>query len=344
MLISGYRRNVVVGVVVLTSLGILLWMLFVFGDSPAALFAEKTYPVRFVAAQADGLGQGSNVLYRGVIVGRVDSVELHPDYRRVTVNCMISQRQPIPANVDAVIRLTGLIGGVSAIHLVPNGEPQGVLAAGTEMNARFAGLDVLPPEFAALADELGKLAREIKEKDLVGNFGNTMASMQKTFDEATGVMKSVQAVVGDQAVQQDLRAAIGQLEEASANAASLTKRIDAFAANDLPKLSAQSQDVLTEAKATLVEGKTAITDARAQINTLGQSLSSRLDQLAASLDSIKSVTGKIDSGQGTAGQLVNDPKLYQSFVDATRQLNTTLNDLNRLVKQWEQEGVRLKLR
>ena len=29
-------------------------------------------------------------------------------------------------------------------------------------------------------------------------------------------------------------------------------------------------------------------------------------------------TAKIDSGQGTAGQLINDPKLYQSLVDTAR--------------------------
>ena len=36
-------------------------------------------------------------------------------------------------------------------------------------------------------------------------------------------------------------------------------------------------------------------------------------------------------------------KLYQGLVDSTKELNTTISTLNRLVEQWEQEGVSLKL-
>jgi hypothetical protein len=62
-----------------------------------------------------------------------------------------------------------------------------------------------------------------------------------------------------------------------------------------------------------------------------------------SLDHIQSITTKIDAGKGTAGQFINDPKLYQSLVDSSQQLNATIADLKRLVEQWEQEGVYFKL-
>jgi hypothetical protein len=41
---------------------------------------------------------------------------------------------------------------------------------------------------------------------------------------------------------------------------------------------------------------------------------------------------------------MNDPKLYQSLVETTMELNATVKDLHRLVEQWEQEGVTLKLK
>jgi hypothetical protein len=53
---------------------------------------------------------------------------------------------------------------------------------------------------------------------------------------------------------------------------------------------------------------------------------------------------KVDKGQGTAGQLVNDPKLYQSLNDTARQLDKTVADLQRLIEQWEQEGIDLRLK
>ena len=61
------------------------------------------------------------------------------------------------------------------------------------------------------------------------------------------------------------------------------------------------------------------------------------------MQSFQSITQKVDEGKGTAGLLVNDPKLYQSLVDTSRELNATIADLRRVVQQWEQEGVSLKL-
>jgi DNA-binding Lrp family transcriptional regulator len=41
---------------------------------------------------------------------------------------------------------------------------------------------------------------------------------------------------------------------------------------------------------------------------------------------------------------VNDPRLYESLVETAKELNATVSDLRRLVNQWEQEGVSLKLK
>jgi uncharacterized membrane protein YdfJ with MMPL/SSD domain len=56
------------------------------------------------------------------------------------------------------------------------------------------------------------------------------------------------------------------------------------------------------------------------------------------------ITDKINKGQGSAGLAVNDSKLYQALVDDSRELNTNLNVMQRLLEQWEQEGLSLKLK
>jgi phospholipid/cholesterol/gamma-HCH transport system substrate-binding protein len=83
--------------------------------------------------------------------------------------------------------------------------------------------------------------------------------------------------------------------------------------------------------------------ANSNIESIGKQLTARLEQISRTLDHFQSIAGKIDTGQGTAGQLVNDPKLYQALVDSAMQLNQTIADLSRLVEQWEQEGMSLKL-
>ena len=61
------------------------------------------------------------------------------------------------------------------------------------------------------------------------------------------------------------------------------------------------------------------------------------------LDQFQTAAAKINQGKGTAGLLINDPKLYESLVDVSKTLNATVADLQRLIQQWEQEGVPLKL-
>jgi phospholipid/cholesterol/gamma-HCH transport system substrate-binding protein len=89
--------------------------------------------------------------------------------------------------------------------------------------------------------------------------------------------------------------------------------------------------------------RTTVKTANTNIESVGKQLGDRLEQISRTLDHFQSIAGKIDNGQGTAGQLVNDPKLYQALVDSAMQLNQTIADLSRLVEQWEQEGMSLKL-
>ena len=55
------------------------------------------------------------------------------------------------------------------------------------------------------------------------------------------------------------------------------------------------------------------------------------------------VAGGADSAAGSAASFVNDPRLYESLVDTSRELNETVKTFKRLADQWEHEGVSLKL-
>ena len=79
-------------------------------------------------------------------------------------------------------------------------------------------------------------------------------------------------------------------------------------------------------------------------DSLNKQLGDRLTQIAGVLNNVQDITGKVDQGKGTAGMLVNDPRLYESLADSIKQLDATTTDLHRLVEQWEQEGVSLKLK
>ncbi len=61
------------------------------------------------------------------------------------------------------------------------------------------------------------------------------------------------------------------------------------------------------------------------------------------LGDVQSITAAIDDGKGTAGKLVHDDRLYEALVINMQVLETTIQTTNRLLEQWEQEGIRLRL-
>jgi ABC-type transporter Mla subunit MlaD len=69
-----------------------------------------------------------------------------------------------------------------------------------------------------------------------------------------------------------------------------------------------------------------------------------MDEVSRLLQQANEITRKVNEGQGTAAKAINDPRLYENLVSTADQLNATIKDLQRLVRQWEQEGVSLKLR
>src|SRR5437867_9798337 len=107
---SPYRRNVMVGATVLVGLGVLGWMLLKFGGQIATPFAPARLPMRFSAPRADGLAEGSQVTYRGVIVGQVTKVTRAEDRMTVVILADIEARPLLPQNVHGEIRTQGLIG------------------------------------------------------------------------------------------------------------------------------------------------------------------------------------------------------------------------------------------
>ncbi len=78
--------------------------------------------------------------------------------------------------------------------------------------------------------------------------------------------------------------------------------------------------------------------------SLSKQLGDRLTQIAGVLNNLQNISAKVDQGKGTAGLFVNDPRLYEAMADCVNQLDATAADLHRLVDQWEQEGVSLKLK
>jgi methyl-accepting chemotaxis protein len=81
-----------------------------------------------------------------------------------------------------------------------------------------------------------------------------------------------------------------------------------------------------------------------RIEQLSEKLIDDAEQLSKLLSSINRVATKIDAGKGSAGQLLNDPKLYNDLLDATDRLSRLLKEAQELFAEWKKNGVPLKIK
>jgi phospholipid/cholesterol/gamma-HCH transport system substrate-binding protein len=337
-----YHKNIAVGLTMLVALALLGTMIMLFGDAPIKLFRGDKLNITFVADSAENISKGSAVYYRGVNIGQVEDVALTGNREGVEIYAQIDAGLNIPSNVEGFIRGSP-IGGTATLHLELTGpNPQGALSTGVRIPAHLGGSGLLPPEFVDLAKEIRVLVAQINQNKLadkvavaVDKVGVAVDSANKTFAKVGDAVDDLRKLLGDDKLRGDIRETLANFKTVSENAKTIAKNLEAFSAR-LNKLSGDGERVLND-----ISG--VVTRTGARVDEMSKSLGQRMDQVAGVLDRMQSIANKIDKGEGTAGKIINDGKLYESLSDTAAELHLTIKDLRRLVQQWEQEGVPLRL-
>ncbi len=347
------------GLTILVAFILLGWMILRFSEVPLRAFQKPQIAVEIYASGADGISEGSAVFYLGVGVGRVTGIRLNPDKRSVIIDAIVEQAPPLPANVEGVIR-TQLLGGGSSINLVLQQQetpgdssttqptdavtirptPKGQMQPGQRIMARYVGVDLLPPEISSLAKELGATAQELRrtsaklrESDLIGKLVTTVDLLNRDVVKAGDVLEKIDTFVGDEAMRRNVRDALANFNDVSQTA----KRI----AQNVEKLSADTNIRMNQLAD---RGNKVLDTTHAKVEDLSRQLSDRLAQTAKIFADLESIARKINEGKGTAGMLVNNTALYETLLDTSKELKLTIEDVRRVVEQWEQEGMPLKLK
>ena len=67
------------------------------------------------------------------------------------------------------------------------------------------------------------------------------------------------------------------------------------------------------------------------------------EQLERVLSQSRQILAKIESGEGTAGKMINDGRLYEDLLESSQELRMMLEQIKELVAETRKEGVRVKL-
>jgi phospholipid/cholesterol/gamma-HCH transport system substrate-binding protein len=344
-----YKRNWFVGGTVLLALITLAFLIIMFGGSLGSFFAGEKIHVTFRSDRADGLSEGSAIRYLGQNVGTVKNVTLildqQPNY--VVISAEIDKAIKLRRDMVGNIRIPGVLGSASIIELdlpaKPGTKANEFLTGGEEIPTSFVGLSIFPSEYGDLAGEIRGAVKEFREANVVGDFRTALNNFNAQVTKAGNVMDSINAVLGTPEAQTDLKTAIAKAREAVEHANAVTANFEKIS-NELKTMPAKLDATVTDVQAGVTDARATIKLAQDRIVTVSDQLNRNLDKIAAVLDDARSISDKINKGDGTLARLLNDPKLYETIVTMTEVINETVKDVQRLVRGIEQEGFPINLK
>ncbi|MFZ4575757.1 MAG: MlaD family protein [Phycisphaerales bacterium] len=318
------------------------------------LFKEFTLPgeqfTRFsvVISDAGGVDSPAPVLLNGVRIGQVDTALVVPSGAELSVRIRASVKLPKKATV---VVDKGLVGDSSLQFIIPPTLTREELAdvvpdAATDPDFRFVGgvgAQSLTQRLESMVNgPLAKLeSTAAKIEDLASTYKNLGERLTDMVEPRT--LAEVEA-----GKQPNLRSAVERADLALA-AAERWLSDEALLAKVRSSVD-RADKVLTDAQS-LVEtwkaaGKTIgdeVAGARADVKSFLAKTDESLNAAKAAADSVSGILERVAKGEGTAGQLVVNPDLYNSIKAAADRLDLTLTEIQLLAERYRKEGLPIKL-
>lgn len=283
------RTEVQVGITVLVALVTLLWGVTYLKD--LTLQRKVTvWKVRF--PQTGGLGQSDEVQVNGIRKGLVSKIELAGD--AVYVDLGLDSDVKLTTESKVSIRNVGLMGEkVIFVELHTGGRA-------------YTTRDTIPGVF-----ELGM-------GEVMGQMGGTTESLDRVTRQLARIADKLEQTGDVEATVANFRATS---EELRAAVEENRKLVHAIVTN-ANAVSETARELTTERKAQL---ERTLDSAERSAQNL-ERLSARLDSLRGE---VQSVVGKVDHGDGTLAQLINDRQLYDDVRTSVNSLNALIEDIKK---------------
>ncbi len=351
------RRNLLVGITVLTAMIILGGMIVIFRELPG--FMRPGYELRFTYWDTGCVREGSDVLLAGIRIGRVSEITFTGGDARegVTIIATIESDINIPGDVNAYFQRGGGLSGDGVIALSRDGRTPGsdrkiawlpkdeVFTMPVCWPPGGGGRRLLPNElvtdireamrsFKSLAETLNTFltpppahaaATTVPTTTTTGAPARpstpTPPNLHTTLAKLDAALDAINKNLGDKENQANFKAALANFNIAASAATAAMEDLGSMAG-----------DVSSATKS-----------ASKRFDELMAGLTADADRLGKVLTSLHRTAVKIEKGQGTAGKIINDPALYENLLNATKQLQTTLDTLQELLEKWKTEGVKMKL-
>ena len=272
-------------------------------------FAPRQRRVDAVFDSVAGLDEKATVRVAGVRVGQVESLGLGPNGRNARVTIRLEKPLDLRAGTIARVANLGLLGE-KYVEILPGPAGGPPLPPGA----------VLPGETPLSIDdamaELGEIGKSIQRA--TGSFANVDlgGSIDRLVKDLELTSREIRLVVAEN--RATVNATLEHFNQASSTLA-----------RELPRLADQMNRTLSQIEGILAENRSNVAGSTENIRELTTSLQT-------SVDNLNQISGKIASGEGTIGKLVNSEQAHQELVatldsiqGGVESLSGTLGAINR---------------
>lgn len=257
----------------------------------ANLFAHGM-TLEVVVSNANGIGKGTNVLYRGVEVGSVQEITF--DREGIVLRTKLDNPPPIPQDSEFVVATTDLLAG-KAIEIRP-GTADTLLSSGARVQGRtVTGVMEMTADLGGIAQQVNAVLSNIQalttettgeEVDrFLAGINQATADLADTIEESRG----------------KLRRTLANLEEISGE----TRR-------PLTSILSELDGTVKDVSRTVDEVERATKD---------------IQRFAGEMSGI---TTDLKRGKGTLGKLISEETLYENINHSLYALDLTLAEVRAL--------------
>lgn len=302
------RRSMVVGLFVIVAVIAFFWMIFKFGDLPILVSEIKSYEIKIQFPSAPGVQKDTPVRFCGYQIGTVTDVKPPNVLQDLNTKKWYHQTMVI-VSID------------NDFKDIPDTVEAKLMTRGlgsSYIDLRIPPVDVLKGkvlvEGSLLQGSTGVSSEFFPEE--------TQAKLEELITGISTLVKNSNDVIGDANNKANFKIALANLADASREA----------------------NDAIRQIKEAADAGKTMLQNADARTAQLTTSLVATSDKLGEVMTNLDSVLVKINDGQGTAGKLVNDGRLYEQLLEDSKQLHLVLQDIKTFVTESTEKGISIKLK
>ena len=252
---------------------------------------------------ASGLGLKSRVQTAGIAVGEVSDIRLVGTRARVELRI----KREVPVKLDAMLskRSESMLGDY-LIDLVPGTEEAAPMPEGGQIVNVMdkTGLDQTFERLNLIAADIQAVTASLREV-LGGEQGaGNLQTIMKNLVELSATMDST---IGDAGAK--LNAVLENVEKFSGDVRDIASDERQNYTQIVENIRGATEDV----RGVLATVKQALGSGEGEFKESVSSLKQTLARLDVALQSVESISGKIDRGEGTLGQLINEKELGEDL-------------------------------